>query len=194
MEKVPFDPGIGKHVGCFSQDIQYLMSQVLSAKAPNQRKFKFQYFYPQMYKTMENTIGFYCGCLLWAYYIKNSQNGCEKEIENNNFYGKIIENNENFDFLYEINFLIDYFDKFQKNINYFLKKTEKIDIFWQKIAKTYKNFLEINNNFTKVKTTNDLKIPEDFNPNISIEEIKKLFDEITVRGNLEKFIEAAHQE
>ena len=65
---------------------------------------------------------------------------------------------------------------------------------WQKIEKTYKNFLEINNNFTKVKTTNDLKIPEYFKPNTSIEEIKELFDEITVSGNLEKFIEAAHQE
>ena len=135
MEEVLFDPGIGRHVSCFSQETEYLMSQILATKAPNQRKFKFQFLYPQMLKSLEKTVGFYCGCLLWAFYIKNSQNGTEKEIKNNNFYGKSFENSEKFDFLYEINFLIDYFDTFQKNINYFLKKPVKIDIFWQKFKR-----------------------------------------------------------
>ena len=193
MEKVPFDPGIGKHVNCFSQDIQYLMSQVLAAKSPNQRKFKFQLIYPKILASFEKITGFYCGCLLWAFYIKNSKNCEEKEITGNNFYGQDFENNDKFDFLYEINFLIDYFDKFHKDVKFFLNKPIKLDEIWHEIAIIYKNFLEINNNFVKIKTTNDLKIPQEFNPNISLEIIKKLFDEITINGKLEQFIEAIHQ-
>ena len=188
MEKVPFDPGIGKFVSCFSQNIEMAMEQILAAKSPNQRKFKFQILYPTMLKYFENIIGFYSGCLLWAYYIKNSQNGAEKEITGNNFFGQDFENNDKFDFLYEINYLIEYFDKFQKDVRFFLNKPVKLDEHWFFIATTYKKFLEVNDNFVKVQTTVDLKIPEEFKPKASVEQIKSIFDRVLANGQLSEFI------
>lgn len=191
MEKVPFDPGIGKFVSCFSQDMEYAMGQVLATKSPNQRKFKFQILYPKMLSFFENVTGFYAGCLLWAYYIKNAQNGAEKEITGNNFLGQDFENNDKFDFLYEINYLIEYFDKFQKDVNFFLNKPIKLDKHWLFISTTYKKFLELNNNFVKVKTTADLKIPEEFTPKASVDEIKHVFDKVLANGQLSEFISSS---
>ena len=191
MEKVPFDPGIGKFVSCFSQDMEYAMGQVLAAKSPNQRKFKFQILYPKMLSFFENITGFYSGCLLWAYYIKNSQNGAEKEITGNNFYGQDFENNDKFDFLYEINYLISYFEKFEKDTKFFLNKPVKPDEHWLFIAKTYEKFLKINNNFTRVKTTSDLKIPDNFKPKASLDEIKQGFDKVLANGKLQEFISSS---
>ena len=191
MEKVPFDPGIGKFATCFSQDVDFAMSQVLATKSPNQRKFKFQIVYPKIVASFENIIGFYSGCLLWAYYIKNSENCSEKEITGNNFFGQDVENNDKFDFLYEINYLIAYFEKFEKDTKFFLNKPVQLDEHWLYIANTYKEFLEINKNFTKVKTTKDLQIPKNFTPKASLEQIKLVFDRVLANGQLQEFISSS---
>lgn len=187
MEKVPFDPGIAQFAPCFSQEVEYYMSQVLATKAVHQRKFKFQIVQPQIFASFEKIVGFYSGCLLWAYFIKNSEKGAEKEITGNNFFGRDVLNSEDFDFLYEIDFLINYFEKYQKDVKFFLGKTVQLDENWLIIAKTYREFLELNNNFVQTKTTNDLKIPEQFKVGMPIGEIKVLFDRVINSGKLQEF-------
>lgn len=188
MEKVPFDPGIAQYAPCFSQDVEYYMSQVLATKAVHQRKFKFQIVQPHILASLEKIVGFYSGCLLWAHYIKNTDNGAEKEITGNGFFGRDVENSDDFDFLYEIDFLIKYLGKYEKDLKFFLGKTVNLDEKWLFIAKTYREFLEINKNFVQTKTTKDLKVPENFAPNLSFEEIKILFDKVINTGKLQEFI------
>lgn len=188
MEKVPFDPGIAQFAPCFSQDVEYYMAQVLAPKAIQQRKFKFQIVQPKIYDSFNKIVAFYTGCLLWAFYIKNSDNETEKEITGNGFYGRDVINSDDFDFLYEIDFLINYFDKYPKDYKFFLGKDVKLDDKWLDIAKNYRGFLELNKNFVEVKTTKDLKIPTSFKPNSNLAEIKILFDKVINTGNLEEFL------
>lgn len=188
MEKVPFDPGIAQYAPCFSQDVEYYMSQVLATKAVHQRKFKFQIVQPQIFASFEKIVGFYSGCLLWAYYIKNIDNGAEKEITGNGFFSRDVENSEDFDFLYEIDFLINYFEKYQRDLKFFLGKSVQLDDKWLFVAKTYREFLEINKNFVQTKTTADLKVPDSFSTDLTLQEIKNLFDVVVNTGKLQEFI------
>ena len=59
MEKVPFDPGIGQFAPCFSQDVEFLMQQVLVLKSPQQRKFKFQMIHTQIFNSFQKIVAFY---------------------------------------------------------------------------------------------------------------------------------------
>ena len=191
MEKVPFDPGIAQFAPCFSQDITYAMQQVLATKSIQQRKFKFQFMYPHIIKSFEKITGFYEGCMMWAYYIKYSNNESEKEITGNNFYEQDVLNDPHFDFLYEINYLIEYFDKFPKDVKFFLNKNVTLDKHWFDIAKTYKEFLQLNDNFVNIKTTKEVLLPKNFTPKKDLNDIKILFDKVITTGQIEAFISSS---
>lgn len=168
--KVPFDPGIAALTDHFAEIAYYAEDTLSQIKSFHTKKAKYQFLFPQMKQCFEKNIAFYNACLMWAFYISNTFKEAPKEISNNVFYGRQIEKDE---FLYDIDLLINYFDTFERNAKYYFNQKSDIDRNLKEIVLVYKKFIEINVNFTNVKTTADLKLPDEI-----IEYSKELGDSV----------------
>ena len=69
-QTVAFDPGIGQYVEDFNSYINEIYSQLMNFRSISQKRTKFRLVNEKIYSNLENTIAFYQGCLLWAFYIK----------------------------------------------------------------------------------------------------------------------------
>ena len=160
-ETIPFDPGLGKLVQDSNSYINDFYSQMMNLHSISQKRVRFRLFYNKIYQSLENNIAFYCGCLLWAYYIK-SQNTVT-EIEGNPFLNLTKEQAEDYDYLMQVNFFDNYFDSYERDTQYYIGKKIIIPDKWRKILELYKEFLELNKGFINTKTSDDLLLPEEFN-------------------------------
>ncbi len=183
---VAFDPGFAPYVTCFSENANAIDEVMASLKTPHQKKFRFQVFSPQIYKLFENIISFYQGCLLWASYISIKFKDNPKEVLNNFSLGKKLDD---YDFLFEVDFLINYFDKYEKDSKYFLSKSAHLPPDWLKLAKVYKEFLILNENFINTKTTADIKLPAAVKYDFDLDEVLAAIDKSIADGNLSSLLE-----
>ena len=137
--------------------------------------------YPQILKMTENNIGFCLGCLLWAVYIKNTEENTE--IKGNPCFGDTYNEAETVE---EINFSKDFFNKIKKDTKYYLGQDYDINPLYIKILDIYREFLIINKNFVNTKTTADLIIPQDLKTPDSneLETIYNKIQEVIKSGNL----------
>lgn len=165
ITKEKFDPGFAPLVEAFSQNIFAVENIMKSLKTPQQKKFRFQMLLPQIRELIRNSIAFYQGCLMWAAYLKNNYPENTAIIEGNPFLDVDFEkeNISKDELCQEIDFLINYLEKIEKDTKYYLAKSADIPSEWEKIAKTYKEFLILNNNFSKTKYTSDLILPDIIN-------------------------------
>lgn len=162
-KKVLFDPGFAPLVYSFSENITAIETLMRNIKLPNQRRFRFQSFQPQIIALTQNSVAFYLGCLMWAKYIKEV---CpQAEIENNPFYGVDLksQNIQEEEFYKEVDLLISYLNKYPKDCKFYLGKEQKFPENWLEIAEIYKDFLALNQSFIKTKYVNDLKLPQNIN-------------------------------
>ena len=159
-KKVPFDPGFAPMVYSFTDNIKAVENLLFSTKIPNQRRFNFQKLQPQITGLVGNSISFYKGCLMWAKYIKETFP--DAEIENNPFFGVDLKSkNITEDELYsEVNLLIAYINKYPEDCKFYIGKTLSFPSEWLDIAKTYKEFLILNQSFTNTKQACDIKLPQ----------------------------------
>lgn len=191
MEKALFDPGYSKHISSFVYFNEQANLMIKALKTPQQRSFKFRQLLPQILSVLKKEVGFYQGCLLWAFYIKNNFSSSPKEIEGNSFYGRSVEELNKYDYLAEVNYIIDFIEKYPKTLSYYGIKAEEIDKQYKKTAEIYKEFLILNESFINTKTTNDVKIPENFKISAAMDllKIKAVIDSTVTDGNFERLFE-----
>lgn len=150
-----FDPGFIQHLSSFVLNIEQLYGLLGRYKNFNQRKTQFRMYYPKIVALLNNYVGFYLGCILWAVYIKQFEG---EDILNNLCYGGEYSEEET---LSEVDFVKNYMEQLKKDAKYYANQNYTIDTTFVKIVDVYREFLKINEGFVKTKTTNDLKIPSD---------------------------------
>ena len=164
---VPFDPGFVQHISAIIPNIEYAYGNLNRYKNFGQKKAQFKMLYPKLIGLIDNYIGFYTGCILWAEAIKTLNN---KPITGNFCCGGEYNEDET---LQEVNFLIEYLNYLPKDVKYYLGQNYTLDSTDLKILEAYKEFLKVNKGFTKVEKTDDIVIPECIK---SSDDVKKIFD------------------
>ncbi len=153
--KVPFDPGFAPYVLVFSTTYYYMEAEVRKFKNANQRKMKYKSFESGIMKLCDNLISFYFGGMLYGAYLKNKFKNDPKELDGNDFIGANLEDCKNGDVSIEVKAL----EKFIKSNDRNPFASRKINPKYIEIIDDYIEFLEQNEYFINVKTTNEIKIP-----------------------------------
>lgn len=184
---VKFDPGWGRHVLVYSGTVEYLYQDINKFKNLSQRSFKFKQYFPKIVTVLENNIGFYLGCLLWAVYLKNSG---EAEFSGNHCLGREY-NKENPDL--EIDYIITSLDKLKNDYKYYTGKSTDFPEVYKLILITYNEFEVINKGFTETKNISDLKLPANLKipSNEDLSKINASIEAVVESGKLEDLIPLA---
>lgn len=187
-DTVKFDPGMGQLVVDFNDFVNGVYSQLMAFKTIHQKRARFKLYAAKIEKYMANNIAFYCGCLLWAYYIVNSNQNSPKEITGNVFLNMSDEQKDEYDYLIQVNFMENYFDSFERDMLYYTGQKKFVPEQWKKILSLYSEFLTLNEGFVNTKCTSDLKLPE-LLKNMKInEDIKELIDKAIADNSLESLL------
>ena len=133
---------------------------MMSFRTINQKRARFKMFASKIERYMQNNINFYTGCLLWAYYLVNSNLDSPKDIEGNFAQNLTEEQIKEYDYMLHVNFLENYFDSFERDMLYYAGKKYIIPKRWKNVLSLYGEFLELNKGFTNLKKTSDLILPE----------------------------------
>ncbi len=180
MKSVKFDPGYAKYITILSISLNFIYKKINSIKNFNQKKMQFKMNYKNILHIVDNNVGFCLGSLLWAVYIKSSE---EAKIEGNPCLGDTFNKDECVE---EIDFSIKFFDQLKKDAKYYLNQNYEINPIYIKILNLYREFLLLNANFVNTKTTSDLLLPEKikFPSDDDLKTIKSKIDEVLQTGNL----------
>ena len=129
---------------------------------------------------MKNYLGFYTGCLLWAVYIKKFEN---KPIIANICFGGEYSENETTE---EVNFIEKYIEQLKKDVKYYTGQNFEVDYVDAKLLDYYREFLKVNKGFVEAKTTDDLKLPEQFKTptDKELDKILKGIEDVIENGKL----------
>lgn len=180
---VGFDPGYGKHITSFINNIEYMYAEINKFKNLGQKRFKFKTFYPQILLLIEQNISFYLGCMLWATYVVSKKGA---EITNNPCLGQ--EYNEELE-LQEINYICEFVKHFGKDTKYYLNLNYEFPKENQEILDIYKEFARMNEGFVNSKNADDIKLPKQLKTPTQTD-IDKIYNiitkEIVVHGDLTK--------
>lgn len=150
---VQFDPGFIQHITAFVPNIEYVYDTINKFKNFGQKKLQFKMYYPKIQSLMQDYIGFYLGCMLWASYSKTMPN---KTLLNNLCFGGEYSETET---LEEVDFIEKYTEQLKKDVKYYLGQNFTIETQTMNIISAYRDFLKINEGFTQTKTTDDIKLP-----------------------------------
>ncbi|MDD3014416.1 MAG: hypothetical protein PHC34_11995 [Candidatus Gastranaerophilales bacterium] len=160
---VPFDPGFSGLSVTFSYNIQPIIDEITKYKAPHQKKFILTRSEPTIIALINKCTSFYLGCMLWGSYICYKFKDNPKEIIGNHTLELSEEEAKQLDCAQETDSILDFIARWDRDYKYFLKKPFKVDSQIIEILKTYKEFAVLNDNFTKTKSTSDIKLPEALN-------------------------------
>ena len=193
-DKVPFDPGFSEFSVKIPVEAPLVLDQIAKLKQPHQKKFEFQKFEMQLTPVIKNCVAVYLGCILWGSYLYHRYKEEPKEI-----YGNIIkelpeEQREKFDYSGEIEFVIGFIEKINKASNYYLRKPSRIRENLITYCQSYKEFLELNNNFKCLDKTNEIRLPavvshfENYDVS-KLEELKTKIEEIINSDKIDRILE-----
>ncbi len=188
LEKtVKFDPGWGRHVLVYSGSVEYLYRDINKFKNLSQRSFKFKQYFPKIVKLLENNIGFYLGCLLWAVYLKNSE---DADFIGNHCLGQKY-NEKSSDM--EVDYILTNIDKLKADYKYYTGKDTDFPEIYKCILVSYNEFSEINKGFTETRNTIDLKLPANLKTpsKEELEKINSSIESVVDSGRLEELIPLA---
>lgn len=191
---VPFDPGYSQFAIYFPESIQPIMEELVLIKAPHQKKFKLSLYEAAIKKLINNCAAFYLGCILWGAYINHRFKDAPKEIINNPAENLSKEEKESRDYTEETTFILEFITLMDKNFKYFVKKPFKIDDLVIEIFEAYKEFVLLNDNFMKIKTTGDIRLPEAVKhfkkfDNKKLDLLHKRIIEVIDSGDIDKLLE-----
>lgn len=192
LNTVSFDPGFAPFVLVFSITYEYMQTEIRKYKNATQRKMKYKAFEPAIFRLCDNLISFYLGCMLYGGYLKNKFKNAVT-IEGNDFLGADINECKNGDVMIEVLSL----EKFIKGNVKNPFATRKINPKYETIIDAYKEFLEINNYFTNVKTTTDIMLPKAFYfvdkfSDSKIDEIYKTIHDAIAAKKIEKLLNSEY--
>jgi len=180
---VPFDPGFVQHISAIIPNLEYIYGNLNKYKNFGQKRNQFKMMFPKLEALINNYIGFYAGCILWAAAIKPMD---EKPITGNFCCGGEYNENET---LQEVRFLKEYLKMLPKDVKYYMGKDYEINEAWTRILDLYEDFLKVNEGFIKVEKTDDLKLPESLKPLEDAQKVIDKIEEVTETGKLPELIE-----
>ena len=180
-EGLEFDPGFSPYIMAFQGTVEYLYMDVNRFKNLSQRKMRFRQYYKKILDVVNNNLGFYIGCLMWAAYVLSQE---EQPILNNHCLGNKYNEDENTS---ETDFMIRFTELFPKDMKYFLGELYSFNTQDINVLNTYKEFLTINRGFIDTKTNKDIKLPKNVNIT-NVEDYKEKIDEIIKSGDLAQFV------
>lgn len=186
---VQFDPGFIQHISAFMPNIDYVNETLNRYRNFAQKKQQFKMFYPKIKSLLENYLGFYLGCILWAVYIKQFEN---KELLNNICFGGEYSEEET---LSEVDFITNYIEQLKKDVKYYTGQNFSIDTTSINILAAYREFLKENKGFVETKTTSDIVIPKSFKTpeQKSLDEILNKIEEVINNGRLKDLYSLAEK-
>lgn len=179
-KSVPFDPGYSPISFSFTEQINYLTAPFVTAKAMHQKKFQFMQLEKKAIDLVNKATAFYLGCILWGGFIHFRFKDNPKPIEDNNTLELSKEEQENLDCAFEVKNILAFIELFERDCKYYLKRSANVPQKISEILNSYVEFSEINKNFLKIKTTEDIKIPKSISHFSKLDEKKldKLCDKI----------------
>jgi hypothetical protein len=175
---VPFDPGFVQHISAIIPNIQYVYSDLEKYRNFGQKKMQFKMVFPNMEKLINNYIGFYAGCILWAKAIKTLG---DKPITNNFCCGGEYNEEET---LQELRFLKEFLEVLPRDVKYYIGSNYTINPHDIKILDYYEEFLKINQGFINAEKTSDLNVPENIPINCDTNKIFEKVEEVVETGKL----------
>lgn len=181
-EGAQFDPGFVQHISAFVPNIEYAYGSLNRFKNFGMKKQQFKMLLPKIEHLLENYLGFYMGCMLWAGYIKNLD---DTPVLNNFGYGCEYDEAET---LSEVDFILNYIEQLKKDIKYYTGKDFSIDTTSMNILESYRAFLKANEGFSKVGKTSDIVMPDGLKEIGKDEEILAKIEEVIENGNLKELI------
>ena len=168
-EGVPFDPGFVQHISAIVPNIQYVYGELNKYKNFGQKRNQFKMIFPKIEGLIDNYMGFYAGCIIWAKAIKSLGN---KPILNNFCCGGVYDEEET---LQEVKFLRKYLNDLPRDVKYYIGKDYQIDPKYFTILDRYEEFLRLNEGFVKTENTENLAIPDGLK---AVDDNQKIFDKV----------------
>ena len=185
MTKAVFDPGFYTCLTSFPSNIELLYSELNSVKNFAQKKIQFLMTYKRVMDLLKAHTGFYVGCMLWGTYLQSL--GCEK-IENNPFVDQEYDKELS---LSELNFIFDFVKKFDRDTKYYMGKHFKFDDEMMRVLEIYVQFIDLNNGFSKIDTTDKIQLVGKLTEisKEEIDEIEKKIQDVIHTGKVEELLE-----
>lgn len=182
LNGIKFDPGFGPHILAFRGTAEYLYMDINRFKSFNQKKAKFMQYYKKIIEMLNNNLGFYIGCLMWAAYIKTQP---KQEILSNYCLGTEYDEQEN---ISDTQFMLNFTELFPKDMKYFLNQSYSFDENIINLIKVYEEFLVINKGFVEAKYNTDISLPASVKVE-KAEEFKSQIEEVLKTKDLSKLLE-----
>lgn len=180
---VAFDPGFVQHISAIIPNLEYVYGNLNKYKNFGQKKNQFKMMFPKLEALIDNYVGFYAGCVLWAQVIKPMEG---KPITGNFCCGGEYDENET---LQEVRFLREYLKMLPKDVKYYMGQDYSVNPKWNDILDLYEEFLKVNEGFIKVEKTDDLKLPQDIKPLDDPQKVLDKIEEVTESGKLSELVE-----
>lgn len=182
LKGLEFDPGFGPYILAFAGSVEYMYMDINRFKNMSQKKLKFMQYHKKMLEILDNNLGFYVGCLMWAAYIKTQP---KQEILSNHCLGKEYNQEEN---ISETQFMLQFTELFPRDMKYFLSKPYSFDEKTVELIKVYEEFLTLNKGFTASKYNTDIELPSSVKIEQAID-YKEKIDKVLETGDLSKLLE-----
>lgn len=173
---VQFDPGFTAYISAIIPNIEAVYNTLDRYKNFGQKKNFFKMYSAKIHKLVEDYIAFYLGCMLWANAVRTVKGA---PVLNNFLCGSEYNEEET---LFEVVFTTEYAKQLEKDMKYYAGKDIQIEDYKFEILNAYKEFLKINEGFTKLSKTDDIKLPQCLKA-LSDNEAKTVID------NIEKILE-----
>jgi len=191
--KVPFDPGFSKLSTTFPKEAFDYLGEIAHLKQNHQKKFAFTHLETQIVPIVKLCASFYLGCILWGSYLYWKYKTDAREIEGNPLSSISEEAIDELNYSKEIDFILSFIDKFEKSSQYYLKRSSRINHEHLKYFESYKQFIDLNNDFKYLKFTNEIKLPAEVShfethSEQRLDELKQKIEEVINSGELENIL------
>lgn len=185
MTKYLFDPGYSQHLVSLIFSLEDMYGDINKFKNLGQKKFRFKQYYSGILKLIKQNTAFYLGCLLWAVYISNNEEG---DITDNYCLGKKYNEQQS---LIELDFLIKFSQNFSKDTKYYMGTDYKFPEEDAEMLGTYRAFAVMNEGFVNIKKNTDLKLPNNIKipSQEDLQTIKTTIDKVVSTGNFDLLYE-----
>jgi len=191
---VPFDPGYYKISFSFMEHMSYTLGSYSQLKTPHQKKFQLSKLEPSILQLINKSTAFYLGCMFWGGFIHSRFKNDPKEIQRDSNVTPEEREAAQEDCGAESRLILEFIKDFDKDCRYFLKKPAKVPPFVLEVLNSYIEFAQINENFSKVNTTADVKLPKALShfEKLTEEQLDNLYAKINEAidaGKIEKLLE-----
>ena len=182
LKGLEFDPGFGPYILAFRGSVEYLYMDINRFKNFSQKKLKFMQYHKKLIEILNNNLGFYVGCLMWAAYIKTQP---KQKILSNHCFGQEYNEEAN---ISDTQFMLKFTELFSRDMKYFLGQNYSFDENIIKLLKIYEEFLVINKGFVSSEFNTDIELPTSVKTE-NAENFKSQIEEVLKTEDLSKLLE-----